>query len=1093
MKRIAVVMVLALTLLFGAAGQSALGAQEKATRTIMLYVCGSDLESSYGMATYNLHQILKSNFSANEDVRFVVMTGGSKDWQFNTKKGDNYLCDPSGKKIERVSTEYNQLWEAKGADAKENPGKMVLLDGDGITGAEGQAVKSKDELMSDPETLKAFINYSVENYPAEKYDIILWDHGGGPTNGFAIDEHSEDGNPMPMPGIVDALSDNAVIDSVGKFDFIDFDACLMNSVEYNVALAPLTDYYIASPELEPGYGQSYEGWLNMLGKNPEESGFTLGKTMVDDFIAFYDAGYKDGSRQEGTLAVVDTKKFVESSFIDSFSKMTKVLKNQAVRNAFYDELASSRGSLEYGKSSFFDVGNMAAQLCMILTEIENGQIDKLDNEYTDAAIDILKVLNDKSVIYASGTKGVKAKGEFYRTADGKINYSEVNGQMGTSGMYIFFSRHVPINEATAYYDNVVDAMEKVSAGAGAAVIKDYAATMMDYAVIIGLGSTIDSMIEEGTAKKDINYDSVMKLLKKPLDPSLPNESTWKQFYAPLLDRRDGNADGKVENEAEVEKWLRSLIDQQVAEAVTKDNATIKTIKEKKGTGYMITLNDIKKRVIESISVRLIGEFPIANKYIESLDRVENPEVFINYLKSDDVSMILNEAKAKDAVESSILENIVEWINSPKGNWRVDPVEEKWYTVTDAEGKNHAVEADVDGDTTGVIGEVPDMNGDGKPELAVIMFKNGKPTGLRTATESKIIRLSELRTDIKFTPIHYVDIFGARQYRIPISTQFILNSGNYNNISLGLTDIDKISDIGDTTGDGKATHRKYIVTDIYEQDIDITKKVAGELIDIELAAIKKATYNGKTKKPVVTYNGKVLKEGVDYRIIDMEDNTVYKKVGKYKVMLEGIGKFTGLTAKTFVIVKAPKTVGKVSIGTQAWTKKKAIKVTLGKAKNAKDYRVFYRKASAKKWKNVRTKGKRTYMIKKLKVGGLYQIKAAAYGKDGNKQIKGKDSKIKYRYLANTKRVKAKAGKRKLTVRWQRTKGASGYEVFYSLKKNMKKSVKVTVKGGKKTKKVIKKLKKGKKYYVLVRAYKTYKGKKYIGVFSKIKKPAVVKVK
>ncbi|MBQ9179424.1 MAG: hypothetical protein IJ132_01325, partial [Firmicutes bacterium] len=780
MKRIVMVLVLALTLLFGAAGQSALGAPEKATRTIMLYVCGSDLETSAGMASYNLHQILKSKFSADEKVRFVIMTGGSKKWQFNTRKGDNYLCDPSGKKIDAVSSEYNQLWEAKGIDAKVNPGKMVLLDGDGITGAEGQAVKSQDELMSKPETLKAFINYSVENDPADKYDIILWDHGGGPTSGFAFDEHDEDGNTMPMPGIVDALSDNGVIDTVGKFDFIDFDACLMNSVEYNVALAPLTDYYIASPETEPGYGQSYEGWLNMLGKNPNENGYALGKTMVDDFIAFYDAGYEDGSRQEGTLAVVDTKKFTSSSFIKSLSKMNKVLKDQAVKNAFYDELESSRGSLEYGQCDFYDVGNMAAQLSMVLAEVKGDEIDITTNDYTAAAIDILKVLNDKNIIYASGTKGMKAKGEFYRTADGKTNYSEANGKMGTSGMYIYFSGHGPITDSMTYYDAVADSMKKVDAGEGGTVVKDYAAAMMDYAVIIGLGSTIDGMIDEGTAKKDINYDSVMGTLKQPLDPNDPGQSTWNQVYGPVLDRRDGNVDDKIEGENEVEKWLISLIAQQAAEAVTKDNATIKTIKEKNGTGYMITLNDIKKRVIESISVRLIGEFPIANKYIDNLDRVETSEVFINYLKSDDVSMTLNETKAKDAVESSILENIIEWLNSPKGNWRVDPVEEKWYTVKDADGKLHAVEVDGDeeGHANGVVGTVSDMNAGGEPELAEITFQNGKATGIRTATESKIIRLSELKSAIKFTPIHYVDIFGAKQYKITISNPFTLSKENY---------------------------------------------------------------------------------------------------------------------------------------------------------------------------------------------------------------------------------------------------------------------------------------------------------------------------
>ena len=246
-------------------------AGQPAKRTIMLYDCGSNLETDAGLATYNLLQILESHFSADDDIKFLVMTGGSHTWQIDAE--DNlvfpdgvalpedavveydsakreYAETPSDSKSQ-VSNVYNQIWEAKGADAAENPGKMVLLDGNGITGAENEAVKSQNELMSDPDTLKAFINYGATNYQAEKYDLILWDHGGGPQGGFGVDEHRDDlsdswnhPDTMSFAGIVDALSDNAVTnnDADGdgkkdKFDFVDFDACLMNSVELALAMA----------------------------------------------------------------------------------------------------------------------------------------------------------------------------------------------------------------------------------------------------------------------------------------------------------------------------------------------------------------------------------------------------------------------------------------------------------------------------------------------------------------------------------------------------------------------------------------------------------------------------------------------------------------------------------------------------------------------------------------------------------------------------------------------------------------------------------------------------------------------------------------
>lgn len=158
------------------------GEPAKAKRTILMYFCGSNLETNYGMASFNLRQILDSKFSHNGDVNFVVMTGGANRWQLEKeyllfpeegpKPPDDAVINDKWETIDptsEISNCYNQIWEAKGADDPacdgEEYGKLVLLDGDGVTSE--QPVKSEEELMSDPGTLKAFINYGVANYPAE--------------------------------------------------------------------------------------------------------------------------------------------------------------------------------------------------------------------------------------------------------------------------------------------------------------------------------------------------------------------------------------------------------------------------------------------------------------------------------------------------------------------------------------------------------------------------------------------------------------------------------------------------------------------------------------------------------------------------------------------------------------------------------------------------------------------------------------------------------------------------------------------------------------------------------------------------------------
>ena len=68
-----------------------------------------------------------------------------------------------------------------------------------------------------------------------------------------------------------------------------------------------------------------------------------------------------------------------------------------------------------------------------------------------------------------------------------------------------------------------------------------------------------------------------------------------------------------------------------------------------------------------------------------------------------------------------------------------------------------------------------------------------------------------------------------------------------------------------------------------------------------------------------------------------------------------------------------------------------------------------------------------------------------------------------------------GKKSIKASWSEIQEASGYQLQYSRKGNMKGAKTITIKGKNKTTKTIKKLQKRKKYYVRVRAYKK-KGKK-----------------
>lgn len=91
------------------------------------------------------------------------------------------------------------------------------------------------------------------------------------------------------------------------------------------------------------------------------------------------------------------------------------------------------------------------------------------------------------------------------------------------------------------------------------------------------------------------------------------------------------------------------------------------------------------------------------------------------------------------------------------------------------------------------------------------------------------------------------------------------------------------------------------------------------------------------------------------------------------------------------------------------------------------------------------------------------------------------------LTSVKNTSAK----KIKVKWKKGIEITGYQIQYSLKSNFKSAKKTTIKKATTVSKVLKGLKKGKKYYVRIRTYKTVGGKKYYSSWSAKKKVTIRK--
>ena len=202
---------------------------------------GSDLESEDGEATEDLCEMLAANISSQVNV--LVETIGTKSWS----------------KRLGIASDHTQRYKAEA-------GNLVLVD---------DSLGQLD--CTSPDTLADFISWGAENYPANRYILIFWDHGAGPVYGFGYDEHQSEDSVLTIDEIQTAIRQSGIY-----FDIIGMDSCIMSSLELCCAMYNYCDYMILSEDFESGYGWSYTGWLNALSENTSISSEELGKIIVDE-------------------------------------------------------------------------------------------------------------------------------------------------------------------------------------------------------------------------------------------------------------------------------------------------------------------------------------------------------------------------------------------------------------------------------------------------------------------------------------------------------------------------------------------------------------------------------------------------------------------------------------------------------------------------------------------------------------------------------------------------------------------------------------------------------------------------------------------
>ena len=269
--------------------------------TIMLYICGADLESNSGLASDDISEILRVN-GQPEDVNIIMETGGSYRWH-------NYGIASNA--LSRYHVEN----------------KKLILD-DKLTKAS----------MGKQSTFESFLNWGLDNYPADNTGVILWNHGGA-LGGVCYDE-TAGSDSLKNSETSKAFKNVLEAHNIDKLEFVGYDACLMQVQDIAEFNSHYFNYMVGSEESEAGTGWVYNSWIDDVYAGKDTP--TVLKANCDSFIS------RNGGDQ--TLSYLDLSKM--ENYYNKFESLASSIKSTVKSN--YSSFKTLLGSVKSysGLSSF---------------------------------------------------------------------------------------------------------------------------------------------------------------------------------------------------------------------------------------------------------------------------------------------------------------------------------------------------------------------------------------------------------------------------------------------------------------------------------------------------------------------------------------------------------------------------------------------------------------------------------------------------------------------------------------------------------------------------------------------------------------------
>ena len=313
------------------------------SRTFMIYMVGSDLETNSYQGTYSIYDMVGKNIDLiNNNV--ILITGGAKEWHNDLVSNDDI--------------------------------GIYSLTNNGFVKRKSLPLRS----MGDYETLTDFLNYVYNNYQAKNYDLIFWNHGLG-SLGIESDEISNDF--LSISELNAAFANSNFRNK--KLELTIFYNCLSSNLQIAKVMSKYSKYMVGSEE------------LLYMAKELDRLSFLSDVRVADDG---YDIGYKFITRSDSRIGnyndnhvrkLKSTLSILDLSEIDELDKELNSFFGSINLDKYYRYVSRIRAGLyTYGREQVDDYDTV--DLYNLIT-----QLSEVTNQDTSKLLSSL----DKVVVYQS--------------------------------------------------------------------------------------------------------------------------------------------------------------------------------------------------------------------------------------------------------------------------------------------------------------------------------------------------------------------------------------------------------------------------------------------------------------------------------------------------------------------------------------------------------------------------------------------------------------------------------------------------------------------------------------------------------------------